>query len=724
MGLIVAAMAVPDWYYLDPDSMPRLPTNKLFYLEQRAGLCPKPTDGESLNVRMVGKWGGGPSWGVTGKDTLVYLSRGSEVVVINFADTANPQILNYIQAKRLAGRPVLVDTLLYLVTSGYIEVFNVKDPTNAPRVGRLATPVSDIDVEDTLLYSISADTFRVFDFADPASPHLVGACADSGYALDYDGGYAYLRDRWGMYILDVRDPANPHRVASWGTDIAGVKVRGNHCYVAQGSAGSGSLYVLNVANPASPWQEGVLSGVTGEDISLVDTLLFTPEFDIVNIADSNQPRAVGHLDMPQDRHGVWASRQATRAFVAANYAGMQVVDIRDFVHPVLDTWLLPMSEAHGVSVRNGVACVIAPSTGLTLLDVSDPTAIRELANLDTTGVGPSCEAVINIDSLAYAGWWTFPGDCFRVVDISDPLRPTTVCRVSGFNDPGAMVLRDSFLYCAEDYKFEVFNVANPRQPVWMGRCNSIDMVLCGLDIEGHFAYEIAGPFGLAIINIVDPANPYVVSTTTGHSTYAAGVAVRDTFAYVPSAYETLYVHSVADPARPRVLGGAAINDGGGYDICLRDSYAFLGGVNFHVFDISSPAQPVRTGYYESPYRARKVTCDSSYIYVACYLAGVAVYEILPVGLAEPRRGEPRPECGLDVIPNPVRSHAVLRWTGSRGPESITIRDVAGRVVWALSQKPATERRQLSLDLTRFGSGVYFMEVDIGTKTTSVKLVKQ
>jgi hypothetical protein len=103
-----------------------------------------------------------------------------------------------------------------------------------------------------------------------------------------------------------------------------------------------------------------------------------------------------------------------------------------------------------------------------------------------------------------------------------------------------MVLRDSFLYAAEPYRFEVFNVANPRQPVWMGRCNSIDMVLCGLDIEGHFAYEIAGPFGLAIINIVDPANPYVVSTTTGHSTYAAGVAVRDTFAYVPSAYETLY----------------------------------------------------------------------------------------------------------------------------------------------------------------------------------------
>ncbi|OYD16606.1 hypothetical protein CH330_02365, partial [candidate division WOR-3 bacterium JGI_Cruoil_03_51_56] len=111
-GLAAALAREPDWYYMDPDSMPRLGTNKLFYLEQKAGLTPRPSDEpESLNVRMVGKWGGGPSWGVTGRDTLVYLSRGSEVVVINFADTADPVVLNHIQARRLAGRPVLADTL-------------------------------------------------------------------------------------------------------------------------------------------------------------------------------------------------------------------------------------------------------------------------------------------------------------------------------------------------------------------------------------------------------------------------------------------------------------------------------------------------------------------------------------------------------------------------------------------------------------------------------------
>jgi hypothetical protein len=657
---------------------------------------------------------------------LVYLSRGSEVVVINFADTANPQILNYIQAKRLAGRPVLVDTLLYLVTSGYIEVFNVKDPVHATRVGRLATPVSDIDVQDTLVYSISADTFRVYDFADPANPHLVGACADSGYALDYDGGYAYLRDRWGMYILDVRNPASPHRVASWGTDIAGVKVRGNHCYVAQGSAGSNSLYVLNVANPASPWQEGVLSGLTGEDVFLVDTLLFMPGFDVVNVADSSRPTLVATTFVGGPRLGVWADQSLRMGYVAAEYVGLHALSLANVGNPRIDTTLLSMEYSIGISVRSGIACVASQSgTGLVLLDVSDSTHPMEIASLDTAGPNPGCNAVINLDSFAYLGWWGIGNPLIRVVDIDTPTAPHFVGGAQCFNAIEAMVLRDSFLYCAEEYKFEVFNVANPRQPVWVGRCNSLEIVLCGLDVQGSHGYEIAGAFGLGVLDVTDPANPYLVSTTTGHRVNSAGIAVRDTFAYVPSAYDTFWVLSVANPTQPRFLAGAAIGDGGGYDVCLRDSYAFLGCKGFHVFDISSPVQPVKVGYYETPWNARKVTCDSSLIYVACYLAGVEVLEMLPVGVAERRPyAQQQSWSEAHVTPNPVRNRATLSWSGPDRLDGVAIRDVAGRVVWTLNQKPAAERRQFSLDLTRFGSGVYFMEVDIGTKTTSAKLVKQ
>ncbi len=718
----LALAALPDWYYANLDTFPRLPTSKLFYLEQKAGLTPRPKDdGESLNVRLLGKWGGGPSWGVTGKDTLVYLSRGSEVVVINFADTAHPQILNYIQAKRLAGRPVLVDTLLYLVTSGYIEVFNVSNPTNAPRVGRLATPVSDIDVEDTLLYSISADTFRVFSFADPANPRLLGACADSGYALDYDGGYAYLRDRWGMYILDVRDPAHPHRIASWGTDIAGVKVRGNHCYVAQGSMGSGNLYVLNVSNPASPWQEGVLSGTTGEDVYLVDTLLFLPGFDVVNVTDSSRPWLVGHANV--GGLGVWVGSALPRGYVAKDQYGLTVLSLTDIAHPAVDTEMLAMGDGAGISVRNGIACVASQSgTGLTLLDVSDPSNMRELANLDTAGGAPWSGAVVNCESIAYIGWAAGPSkELLRVVDITDPLAPHFVGGDSGFNPIEAMALRDTFIYCAEEYKFEVFNVANPRRPVWRGRCDAYSSAL-GIDVQGTLAYVAPR---LQIFDVADPSNPMRIHEESGNRVNGRGIAVRDTIAYFLSNYDTLWVYGVSNPYIPVIVGWVPSGSHRGFDLVLRDSYAYAGCQDFRVYDVSSAAEPTSIGYYATPYYAMGLDLGSQYVYVACYLAGVEILELLPVGLAEP--GE-RLRCptgaSLSLSPNPVGDYARLSWSGPEVLKRITVRNAAGRTVLMKTVEPAAERRQERLGLSHIRPGVYFVEVDLGKKTASAKLVKR
>jgi hypothetical protein len=711
MGLMALA-AEPDWYFANLDTMPRLPTNKLFYLEQKAGLCPKPTDdGESLNVRLVGKWGGGPSWGVTGKDTLVYLSRGSEVVVINFADTANPEILNYIQAKRLAGRPVLVDTLLYLATSGYIEVFNVKDPTDAPRVGRLATPVSDIDVEDTLLYSISADTFRVFDFADPANPHVVGACADSGYALDYDGGYAYLRDRWGMYILDVRNPTNPHRVASWGTDVAGVKVRGNHCYAAQGSAGSGNLYVLNVSNPASPWQEGVLSGVTCEGIYLVDTLLFTPEFYVVNIADSSRPTLVAQE--PAGGGEAWVHPSLRWGVTAGWTGGLRVLNLSDIENPMLDTTMLGMFAAADISVKNGIACIASQQNYMVLLDVSNPAQPRDVGRY-TAGGG--MESVLNAGTIAYAPAYAHSHDTvLHAVDITDPENPSLVGSVGGWEGPRAMALRDSFLYAAEPYRFEVFNVANPRQPVWMGRCD-LSTWRGGLTIQDSLIYVAPN---IQIINVARPDHPTLVSST---SCSAWDIAVRDSIAYIAHSRESLKAYSVANPHSPQWLNSTWV-PGQARAVTLRDSYAYLGCDDFRVFDIADPVSPVLTGQYSAPYLVMSLDSDSQYVYGACYLAGVCVFERLPVGITEPRRENGRQMLPpVRLSPNPVYRRGQLEFGVTGKASELSVLDALGRTVLSPVVAAATGGKE-EIDFKSLKPGVYFLRCRTGRVDALVKFVK-
>jgi hypothetical protein len=168
--------------------------------------------------------------------------------------------------------------------------------------------------------------------------------------------------------------------------------------------------------------------------------------------------------------------------------------------------------------------------------------------------------------------------------------------------------------------------------------------------------------------------------------------VRDTFAYFLSNYDTLWVYSIGNPYAPTIVGWTPSGSHRGFDLVLRDSYAYAGCQDFRVFSLASPAQPTSVGYYATPYYAMSVDTSDGYIYVACSMAGVEVLEMLPVGMTERRLdGQQRSWPEARVTPNPVRSRAMLSWSGPGRLDGVAIRDVAGRVVWTLNQIPAAER---------------------------------
>ena len=196
-AFLPGVLALPSWQdeAAARESLRYLPPNMRFRELHRQGLIarsPVVPATDSGGLRLVGKWGGGPSVKVTGRDSLVFLSRGSEVVAINFADTANPEVLSNMQVNGLVSRSVLVGDRLYVGSTGsdpkYIDVFDVADPANPVRLGSVQTLLNDIAVQDTLVYAIGDDSLKVFDFADPDNPRLVGACRDSGYDISVCNG--------------------------------------------------------------------------------------------------------------------------------------------------------------------------------------------------------------------------------------------------------------------------------------------------------------------------------------------------------------------------------------------------------------------------------------------------------------------------------------------------------------------------------------------------------
>ncbi|UCG42866.1 MAG: T9SS type A sorting domain-containing protein, partial [candidate division WOR-3 bacterium] len=323
------------------------------------------------------------------------------------------------------------------------------------------------------------------------------------------------------------------------------------------------------------------------------------------------------------------------------------------------------------------------------------------------------------DSFAYMHFSVSLLD-LRVIDVTDPRNPVSAGGYNAPNWPEDMVLRDTLLYVAEGYRFEVLNVARPREPELVGSCVSTDGNYFGLAVQDTFAYEVS-LYGLWVINVARPVSPFVVSSNVGRN--AAGVAVRDTFVYLPAAYDTLWVYSVANPASPRIVGFAPLLTHSS-DVALADSQAVVStSSGLELFNLAEPARPRRVGTATTPYGPRRVVYSAPYFYAAMWDAGVGICAVESVGVSEGDRMTAEQPSGLSVRPNPAHEACVLA-AGNRSIEQVTVRDVAGRAVMKQSVEPAIERRQLRLDLSHIRSGVYFIEVDTGSKVTGMKLVKQ
>jgi hypothetical protein len=505
-------------------------------------------------LRCVGRWSYGPSTWVdiraTPTDTIVFLSRGSGVSVIRFRsqDSLRLDLLSDINSHGLTGRCQARDTLLY-VNSGGVECYDVSDLTHPTLLNWLSQPlIYDFFVVDTFLYTSSRDSLRIFSVSNPASPRWLGACADSGYVMYVAGGHAYLGHQAGLFILDVSNPASPYRVASLGYDVLSVLVKDTLCYFGTTEF---ALRVYNVKEPATPFPVGSLSGIEAHDLHIpptCDTVLYTPKLHVVNVADPRNPRQIGFVDCPGWDYGVTAVPALNYALVADYFDGLVAVGIRNPGVPLVDTTAFGAGSSEDICIDNGRAYVAQYFCGMRILDVTDPSLPRCLGAYDTLGQQPPTRAIAARDSFAYFGWAWVP--YFRAFDVSNPARPVMYGGCDITNPPEDMVIRDSFVYVAEIARFQVVNVARPREPALVGSCVIQDGVYFGLAVQDTLAYIAGGP-SLQIVSISDPASPHVVGNGGRAST---GVAVRDTFAYIPYPYDTLFVYNSRQRQRGCGLG--------------------------------------------------------------------------------------------------------------------------------------------------------------------------
>ena len=692
-------------------------------LDQQTGSQSLPSDSGPL--RIVGRWSFGPAFDVdcriTPTETLVALARGSGVSLLRFSrgDTAEFELLANVNAERILNQVMIRDSLLYVGTNAGLETYDISDERNPVRLSWIRTALAGFDVKDSLAFVTWYDSFKVYSMANPASPYRVGWCRDSGASVTVAGNTAFLGDGSGLHAIDITNPAAPHRVGSWGTSIMSAKARGNICCVTQYDPDSLRFFVLDVSNPASMHPLSTLYGAGGDALCISGQYVFTAGaygFQMLDISDSLNARIAGSCGLGNYKFGVWGRTGFDRAFVANEAEGLAVIDNSSPTQPAPDTFVLAAGYTVDLDLRGHLLYVANELGGLKILDVSDPTLPAMIGELDTVNAQEWSTSVAVGDSFAFMGWFNTP--LFRTVSVADPTRPAFAGSCDPFEEAQDMVLRDSFVYCAENYRFQVVDVARPRQPRVVGTLN-LPEHSNGMVLSDTLAYIATYP--LEIISIANPGSPRIIGSI---SRGAWNIDVQETLAFAAGG-RGLFTYSVANPAAPYEIDSLGLGSNT-FDVGVVDTLAFVSTrTDLCLVSVADVRNPIVRGRHPLPGTGWRVELSEPYIYVATQDAGVCIFETTATGIAEHKPSLLDGALRLVVRPSPASRWLYLALPGvAAGFISVATFDASGRCVSACRTETAGSGLPVHLDVGNLVPGLYFMRAEVGGARYAAKLVKQ
>jgi hypothetical protein len=345
-------------------------------------------------------------------DHYAYISTGS---VVDIADPANPTYVG-----RFKSGTDIAATQAYVYARGESEalsIFNRSDPANLVLAGSYAMPSSTRDVAAAGYHASTIDgRLRVIDAAKPDTPTTLGSYrSGQPHRLAITEQYAYLA--WGYYVinkysdnrsvggLDIVDITNPRAPTQAGAitlvdipygphaDPKAMAVAAPYAYVGIDNA----VHIVDVANPAAPSAVGFYTVP-----SVVEAL------------------ALVELDSPAPRR---------YAYVAANEAGLRIVDVTDpnaptevKSYPIAGHHVTSVAVARPLALPDRQYAYLGTQLGrFQVLDVTNPAAPVVLGGFDFPA-----EAAIH-DIAVHGGTAYLATETgLAVVDIADPAPPTLV----------------------------------------------------------------------------------------------------------------------------------------------------------------------------------------------------------------------------------------------------------------------------------------------------------
>ena len=312
------------------------------------------------------------------------------------------------------------------------------------------------------------------------------------------------------------------------------------------------------------------------------------------------------------------------AYVAADAAGLKIVDVSNPQAPVIVGSLVMPGRAQDVNARGSLAYVACGQAGIQVVDVSSPASPAIVGAVATPGavyqVSLTGNLVCAVDSSGV----------LRVADVSNPQSPVLVgSKVVGANSVSA----EGSVVCvtASFDHAKVIDISNPANPIVRasiaaeGSDMAMDVTIVdGIAYIAHGNIYPAPPGGVLIADLSSPATPVILGNLGSHSMIMSvaadeGRVVSAQVYDVVSAGWLMNTYTVPTNATVSEIGSLAESMS---DITVRGStgYAIQPLPGFQpdlllVLDVSDPESPALTDELVLPRNAITVAVNGDYAYV-------------------------------------------------------------------------------------------------------------
>jgi len=377
-----------------------------------------------------------------------------------------------------------------------------------------------------------------------------------------------------------------------------------------------------------------------------------------------------------------------------------------------------LTDAYDVDVIWPYAyiCEYLSSSGLVILDISDPTNPVFVSSYTTPGRTHD----IDVEN----GYAYLADDIgLHIVDVSIPEDPIYVSqydtdgRAFGIFAYGDLV----FVACGSDGLL-IFDVSNPSVPDLIGSCY-IPYCASGVYAIGNIAYIAAHDFTLYTVDISIPSNPIILAMIDTPGYARRGVYLRGNYAFVPDWGAGLQIIDITDPSNPIHIGNYN-SPGYSLNVYVKDCAYFTDfGSGVFVLDINEPSNPILLASYNTPGTARGLDVVSGYIFIAD-VSSLQILRLITTGIDTDAELRPDSYILIQNYPNPFNSSTIIQYSLSDETYvTVNIYDLLGRNIETLvSQQQTAGSYQIAWNADHVPSGIYFYKIQTSDFSSTKKMI--